>query len=154
MLDNTIEPLPKYLDTINLLLINSKTTVNNRYQKLVWKLGATQTHYFTLGWDNLLVVTDHKPLTKLLGSHLLDDVSNNQLVQTSKKITLAISDCSHAWSCIDFIKNALSQPPKSLQHHSNLPYLADFFELDGHHYLVVADRLWGWPEISNSQSYV
>ena len=35
--------------------------------------GLEQTRYFTLGCDDLLVVTDHKPLTKLLGDRMLDE---------------------------------------------------------------------------------
>ena len=55
-------------------------------------------------------------------------------------------------SCTDCIKNAPSQaklPPAPLTTPST-PFesiAADYFESSGHHYLVAADRLSGWPEI-------
>ena len=38
-----------------------------------------QTEYFTLGCDNLLVVTDHQPLVKVLRDRTLDEISNTRL---------------------------------------------------------------------------
>ena len=38
-----------------------------------------QTRYFTQGCDQLLVVTDHKPLTKLFGDRTLDEITNPRL---------------------------------------------------------------------------
>ena len=40
---------------------------------IAWSL--EQTKYFTQGCDDLLVVTDHKPLVKLLGDRTLDDIT-------------------------------------------------------------------------------
>ena len=37
--------------------------------------GLEQTKYFTLGCDDLLVVTDHKPLVKILGDRTLDEIT-------------------------------------------------------------------------------
>ncbi|KAK3790485.1 hypothetical protein RRG08_015954 [Elysia crispata] len=37
--------------------------------------GLEQTKYFTQGCQDLLVVTDHKPLTKIFGDRALDDIS-------------------------------------------------------------------------------
>ena len=44
---------------------------------IVW--GLEQTKYFTQGCQNLLVVTDHKPLTKIFGDRSLDEISNTRL---------------------------------------------------------------------------
>ena len=41
--------------------------------------GLEQTRYFMQGCDNLVVVTDHKPLTKIFGNHTLDQISNSRL---------------------------------------------------------------------------
>ncbi len=41
--------------------------------------GLEQTRYFTQGCDNLLVVTDHKPLTKIFGDRTLDEITNSRL---------------------------------------------------------------------------
>ena len=41
--------------------------------------GLEQTKYFTQGCDNLIVVTDHKPLVKIFGDRTLDEISNSRL---------------------------------------------------------------------------
>ncbi len=55
-------------------------------------------------------------------------------------------------SCEDCIKNAPSQPrlPPAAFNPPSTPFesiVADFFKHAGHNYLVVADRLSGWPDI-------
>ena len=47
--------------------------------------GLEQTKYFTLGCDDLLVVTDHKPLTKILGDRLLDEIQNTRLFRLKQR---------------------------------------------------------------------
>ena len=47
--------------------------------------GLEQTRYFTLGCDDLLVVTDHKPLTKLLGDRRLDEIKNTRLFRIKQR---------------------------------------------------------------------
>ena len=44
---------------------------------IVWSL--EQTKYFTCGCNNLMVITDHKPLVKLFGDKMLDEISNPRL---------------------------------------------------------------------------
>ena len=41
--------------------------------------GLEQTRYFTQGCNDLLVVTDHKPLVKILGDRTLDEITNTRL---------------------------------------------------------------------------
>lgn len=52
---------------------------------IAWSL--EQTRYFTQGCDNLLVITDHKPLTKLFSDRTLDEITNPRL-QSLKQRTL------------------------------------------------------------------
>lgn len=47
--------------------------------------GLEQTRYFTLGCDDLLVVTDHKPLTKVLGDRMLDEITNTRLFRLKQR---------------------------------------------------------------------
>ena len=47
--------------------------------------GLEQTKYFTLGCDDLLVVTDHKPLTKILGDRMLDEIHNTRLFRLKQR---------------------------------------------------------------------
>ena len=41
--------------------------------------GLEQTRYFTQGCDGLLVVTDHKPILKVLDDRTLDEIFNSRL---------------------------------------------------------------------------
>ena len=41
--------------------------------------GLEQTRYFTQDCDNLVVITDHKPLVKIFGDRTLDELTNSRL---------------------------------------------------------------------------
>jgi hypothetical protein len=47
--------------------------------------GLEQTRYFTQGCDDLLIVTDHKPLVKILGDRTLDEISNSRLFRLKQR---------------------------------------------------------------------
>ena len=47
--------------------------------------GLEQTRYFTQGCQDLLVVTGHKPLTKIFGNRTLDEISNTRLFPPQAK---------------------------------------------------------------------
>ena len=47
--------------------------------------GLEQTRYFTQGCDNLIVVTDHKPLVKIFGDRTLDEISNSRLFRLKQR---------------------------------------------------------------------
>ena len=50
---------------------------------VAWAL--EQTKYFTMGCDDLLVVVDHKPLTKLLGDRSLNEITNPRLFRIKQR---------------------------------------------------------------------
>lgn len=50
---------------------------------VVW--GLEKTKYFTLGCDNLIVVTDHKPLTKIFGDRTLEEIKNTRLFRLKQR---------------------------------------------------------------------
>ena len=50
---------------------------------IAWSLEQTQ--YFTQGCSNLLVVTDHKPLTKIFGDRTLDEIANTRLFRLKQR---------------------------------------------------------------------
>ncbi len=50
---------------------------------IAWAL--EQTRYFTLGCSNLLVITDHKPLVRLFGDRILDDITNTRLFRLKQR---------------------------------------------------------------------
>ena len=140
--ETTIEPLPKYIDTIKDLptpvstpdirswfglvnqvtnyaqlrdtnsfemmsLITSKQAIIDAIRhgveifdmqkRTCWRVegealavawGLEQTKYFTQGCNNLVVVTNHKPLVKLLGDRTLDEISNTRLFRLKQKMLL------------------------------------------------------------------
>ena len=47
--------------------------------------GLEQTKYFTQGCDDLLVVTDHKPLVKVFGDRTLDEITNTRLFRLKQR---------------------------------------------------------------------
>ena len=57
-------------------------------EALVVTWGLEQTRYFTQGCDNLLVVTDHKPLVKIFSDRTLDEITNTRLLFRLKQRTL------------------------------------------------------------------
>ena len=50
---------------------------------IAWSLENTR--YFTQGCDNLIVVTDHKPLTKIFADRTLDEIENNRLFRFKQR---------------------------------------------------------------------
>ena len=47
--------------------------------------GLEQTKYFTQGCQNLIVVTDHKPLVKIFGDRTLDEIPNSRLFRLKQR---------------------------------------------------------------------
>ena len=47
--------------------------------------GLEQSRYFTQGCDNLVVVTDHKPLVKVFGDRTLDEITNTRLFRLKQR---------------------------------------------------------------------
>ena len=47
--------------------------------------GLEQTRYFTQGCDNLIIVTDHKPLVKIFGDRTLDEITNCRLFRLKQR---------------------------------------------------------------------
>lgn len=47
--------------------------------------GLEQTRFFTQGCDDLLIVTDHKPLVKIFGDRTLDEITNTRLFRLKQR---------------------------------------------------------------------
>ena len=50
---------------------------------ILW--GLTQTKFFTMGCNNLVVATDHKPLVKIFGDRTLDEIANPRLFRIKQR---------------------------------------------------------------------
>ena len=60
---------------------------------LVW--GLEQTKYFTQGCDNLVVITDHKPLVKIFGDRTLDEITNTRLFRLKQRTLMWRFEVAH-----------------------------------------------------------
>ena len=47
--------------------------------------GLEQSRYFTQGCDDIVVVTDHKPLVKILGDRTIDEINNSRLFRLKQR---------------------------------------------------------------------
>ena len=73
--------------------------------------GLEQTKYFTQGYDNLVVVTDHKPLTKTFGDQTLDEISNTRLFQLKQRTLMWCFDIAHLPGSTNTAADATSRYP-------------------------------------------
>lgn len=76
---------------------------------IAWSL--EQTKYFTQGCDNLLIITDHKPLVKLLGDKMLDEISNPRLFRLKQRTLMWRFDIVHMPGKGNFFADATSRNP-------------------------------------------
>ena len=73
--------------------------------------GLEQTKYFTQGGDNLVVVTDHKPLTKIFGDRTLDKISNTRLFRLKQRTLMWRFDIAHLPGSTSIAADAASRHP-------------------------------------------
>ena len=66
------------------------TTTEQRYapiegEALAGAWGLEQSRYFTQGCDDLVVLTDHKPLVKILGDRTLDEINKFRIFRLNQR---------------------------------------------------------------------
>ena len=90
---------------------------------VVW--GLEQTRYFTQGCNDLLVVTDHKPLVKILGDRTLDEITNTRLFRLKQRTLPWQFDIVHMPGLSNCVADATSRHPcdSSVLHHTDLESL-------------------------------
>ncbi|QQP38294.1 Uncharacterized protein FKW44_018834, partial [Caligus rogercresseyi] len=76
---------------------------------VAWAL--EQTRYFIHGCDNLIVVTDHKPLVKLLGDRTLDEIPNMRLFRLKQRTLLWRFQIFHLPGKTNHVADATSRNP-------------------------------------------
>ena len=59
------------------------TAIEGEALAMAW--GLEQMRYFTQGCDNLVIVTDHKPLIKIFGDRTLDEITNSRLFRLKQR---------------------------------------------------------------------
>ena len=76
---------------------------------VAWSL--EQTRYFTQGCRKLLIVTDHKPLVKILGDRTLDEISNTRIFRIKQRTLPWSFDIVHLPGKTNFAADATSRNP-------------------------------------------
>ena len=61
------------------------SSAERNYVALAVAWGLEQTRYFTLGCNDLLVLTDHKPLVKIFGDRRLEEINNPRLFRMKQR---------------------------------------------------------------------
>ena len=100
---------------------------------VAWAL--EQTRYFTLGCDDLVVVVDHKPLTKILGDRILDEISNPRLFRIKQRTLPWTYEMYWLPGKQNTFSDALSRHPHSQEEEENFVSLInaktpDYADLD------------------------
>ncbi len=57
--------------------------------------GQEQSKYFTQGYNDLLVITDHKPLVKVMGDRTLDEIPNSRLFRLKQHTLPWVFEIAH-----------------------------------------------------------
>ena len=73
--------------------------------------GLEQTQYFTQGCNNLLIVTDHKPLVKILGDRTLNEISNTRLFRLKQRTLPWQFEIVHMAGSSNHVADATSRHP-------------------------------------------
>ena len=76
---------------------------------IAWSL--EQTKYFTRGCNNLMVMTDHKPLVKLFGDKMLDEISNPRLFSLRQRTLQWKFDIEYMPGKENYFADATSRHP-------------------------------------------
>jgi len=76
---------------------------------VAWDL--EQTRYLTQDCDNLVVITDHRPLIKIFGDRTLDEITNSRLFRLKKRILPWRFDMKHLPGKTSHAANATSRHP-------------------------------------------
>ena len=76
---------------------------------VAWAL--EQTKFFTMGCNNLLVIVDHKPLTKIFGNRRLDEIANPRLFRLKRRTLMWKFDIEYQPGKLNSFSDAISRNP-------------------------------------------
>jgi len=78
---------------------------------VAWAL--EQTRFFTMGCNDLLVIVDHKPLTKIFGDRRLDEIENPRLFRLKRRTLMWRFDIEYQRGSRNPFADAMSRHPKT-----------------------------------------
>ena len=76
---------------------------------VAWAL--EQTRFFTMGCSDLLVIVDHKPLTKIFGDRRLDEIDNPRLFRLKRRTLMWSFDIEYQRGTRNAFADAMSRYP-------------------------------------------
>ena len=93
-----------------------------------WSL--EQTRFFTMGCNDLLVITDHQPLVKILGDRRLDEIDNPRLFRLKRRTLMWKFDIEYQRGEKNQFADAMSRYPNSYAEQASLSMMneGDFEE--------------------------
>ena len=97
--------------------------------------GLEQTRYFTLGCNDLLVLTDHKPLVKILGDRTLEEINNPRLFRLKQRTMMWKFDIEYHPGKFNATSDALSRNPNQYAETASMVMQPEGDELEG---LIIA----------------
>ena len=111
------------------------TTAEQRYapiegEALAVAWGLEQSKYFTQGCNDLLVVTDHTPLVKILGDGTLDEISNTRIFRLKQRTLPWSFDIAHLPGKTNSAADATSRHPSPTNEFAELRSLSLHSEMD------------------------
>ena len=111
------------------------TSAEQRYapiegEALAVAWGLEQSKYFTQGCNDLLVVTDHKPLIKILGDRTLDEISNTRIFRLKQRRLPWSFDIAHLPGKTNSAAHATSRHPSPANEFAELRSLSLHSEMD------------------------
>ena len=85
---------------------------------VAWSL--EQTRFFTMGCNDLLVITDHQPLLKILGDRRLDEINNPRLFRLKQRTLMWNFEIEYQRGVKNQFADAMSRYPNSYAEQASL----------------------------------
>ena len=92
--------------------------------------GMEKSKYFTQGCNDLLVVTDHKPLVKILVDRKLDEISNTRIFRLKQRMLPWSFDIAHLPGKTNSAADATSRHPSPANEFAEVRSLSFLAEMD------------------------
>ena len=95
---------------------------------VAWSL--EDTHFFTMGCDNLVVITDHKPLVKIFTDRRLDEINNTRLQKFKQRTMRWYFEVEYQPGKSHYFADATCHHPNGFEDPESPPTMTDVLEDD------------------------
>ena len=105
---------------------------------VAWAL--EQTRFFTMGCNDLVVVVDHKPLTKLFGDRRLDEIENPRLFRLKRRTLMWRFEIEYQCGSSNPFADAMSRNPSGYVELASLSMMSDMDKKEASYVAGVASE--------------